>query len=225
MKKLSIKNHAWTCATLAVILMSGPAHGTGVGVSLKIGTTGMGADVTAGFHDRLNARAGLNMLPLTFKPNTGSDNDVNVTVDIDLQTIPVTLDFHPFASNFRTSIGLALNNNAFSLSAEPGDSIELEDTDYIVDKLSAKLSFNRLSPYFGLGYGNAVMEGSRLAFAFDLGVLYHGSPKLRAKAVAAYPEMQEALDRDLRQEVDKVEEELDSFRFYPVLTFGLSFRF
>ncbi len=209
---------------LAVLLVQGTAHGMDAAASLKLGTPGAGVDLTVGLFERLNLRAGLNMLPITFDMR-GEHGNANVTTDLHLETIPIMLDWHPYASNFRISAGLAWNNNNLTVEASPGDSYEFEGQDYVVESLTAKIDVNDLSPYFGIGYGNAVRKGSRLTFAFDFGVLYHGSPRLQAEAVAARPELQDALDRDLQREVDEAQDALDAYRFYPVLTFGLSYRF
>ncbi len=209
---------------LGMWLIQGMAYGMDAGATLKLGTPGVGFDLTLGVVERLNFRAGLNMLPVTFKMS-GEYGNANVTTDLHLETIPITLDWHPYASNFRISAGMALNNSELTLEASRGDSYEFEDRDYVVESLTATIDVNDLSPYFGIGYGNAVRKGSRLTFAFDFGVLYHGSPRLRAEAVAARPEYQDALDRDLQREVDEAQDALDAYRFYPVLTFGLSYRF
>lgn len=55
--------------------------------------------------------------------------------------------------------------------------------------------------------------------------MYHGTPKLDAKATAVNPALQAALDRDLDAELDDMRNDLRSFTFYPVVSLGLAFRF
>ncbi len=66
---------------------------------------------------------------------------------------------------------------------------------------------------------------SRHPSLFFIGVMYHGTPKLDAKATAVNPALQAALDRDLDAELDDMRNDLRSFTFYPVVSLGLAFRF
>ena len=216
--------HTLVLAGLLAAFASTSASARGFGLSLKAGTTGFGGDASVGLTEKLSLRGGLNMFSWSGEYDD-DDNCDDVRAELSLQSFPLLLDWHPFASNFRLSAGVVYNRNELTGSAELGDTVELEGIDYRVEDLSARLSFNRWCPYLGVGYGHAAGPGRRLVFAFDLGVMYHGAPKLRAAAVASDSALQEALDRDLQSEVDDLNDDLDSFRFYPVMTFGLSFSF
>ncbi len=183
----------WLLAVLISACVTTSTFGADVGTSLKVGTTGIGADVTVGLSETLNARAGISGFSKTFRPDDDEEEDENISIRLKLQTIPILLDWHPRAGSFRTSVGVMLNNNKISLSAQPGDEVDFNDVDYQVDSFSLDLSFNQFSPYFGIGYGNAAKEGRRFVFAFDLGVMFHGTPKVNAKAIASNPAQQSAL--------------------------------
>ncbi len=195
------------------------------GASLKVGTPGFGGELTVGINQKINLRAGLNYFFWRIKPEEEQDNSENITVDVNLTSIPVLLDWHPFNSNFRLSLGLAWNDNKLSARAKPGDELDFNDRAYWVEDFYAEITFNRISPYFGIGYGNAVRQDSRWTLALDLGAFYHGAPQLDARATAMHPGLQPVLDQDLAREVDDIEDDLDSFRFYPALSVGLSYRF
>ncbi len=196
----------------------------GPGVSLKIGTTGFGGDLAVGVGERFNLRAGVNVFSLSADSEDEIDQET-IRLRLKLLTVPLLLDWHPFEGNFRLSAGVAFNNNEIKINAEPGSVIELNDREYAVDDMSMGVTFNQLSPYAGIGYGNSVRGDSRLVFAFDLGLMFHGTPKLRTSATASNPAQQAALDRDLAIETDDFRDDLSSFKFYPVLTFGMSYRF
>lgn len=193
------------------------------GAALKAGTTGIGADVTVSLYDNLNLRAGLNYLPYTH--DSYENDEKEMTGKLRLQTIPLLADWHPGAGNFRVSGGLVINNNKVSVEGVPGAEIEFNDVDYIIQSFNGDMTFNTLCPYIGIGYGNAAREGGRFSFSFDFGVFFHGTPKIRAEAVAADPARQEALDRDLEVELDDLRDDAEPFKFYPVLRFGLLYRF
>jgi len=215
----------WLSMIVLMTLARSSALGADVGASLKVGTTGLGADVTVGVSDQFNVRAGLSWLSLTFEPDDEEGDDENITIKLRLQTIPLLGDWHPFAGNFRVSGGLMLNDNNVSLAAAPGDEIEFNEVDYRVESFSMDISFNQFSPYLGIGYGNAAKEGRRLVFALDLGIMYHGAPKVSARAIASDPAQQSNLDRDLDIEIADLRDDASAFRIYPVMSFGLSYRF
>ncbi len=197
-----------------------------IGSALKIGTTGFGADVTFGLVETMNLRAGLNMLSLSFDFEDDDDDadDDELTLNVKLQTLPLLLDWHPRRRNFRLSGGIVLNNNKLSFEADAGER-DFNDVDYLVDSFDIDVTFNTISPYLGIGYGNAIRPGGRWRFAFDFGVMLHGTPKVRGRAVATNPEQQERLNQDVDEELEEFRDEMKGFTFYPVLTLGLSYRF
>ncbi len=191
-------------------------------VSGKIGTLGPGLDLIAGLSDRISLRAGLNYF--TYKHTVRLD-EADVDGRLRLQTLPVLLDWFPTGGGFRFSGGIVWNANRICLSAKPNESMELSGTEYNIERLDGSIEFDALAPYFGIGYGHAGGRAGRWRMAFDLGAMYHGVGTVEAQAVASDPRMQQQVDRDLQQEVDSLQEDLRSFRFYPVLSIGVSYRF
>jgi hypothetical protein len=217
------------------------ARGVRIGASLKLGTTGPGADITIGFNNKLSLRAGYNYFSKKYRyggetvtetVTVGGKYEFQVEYEEDdeellfkLETAPVLLDWHPFSGSFRLSIGAFYNNNHLALTVWPADSYGFNDVDYHVERYDQKIAFEPISPYVGLGFGNAANRRRRLAFAFDLGVIYHGAPQVTMQAIASNPAQQSALDRDVDAEVADIEDSMKSFKIYPVITLGLSYRF
>ncbi|MBI2437829.1 MAG: hypothetical protein HYV36_03325 [Lentisphaerae bacterium] len=87
------------------------------------------------------------------------------------------------------------------------------------------MRFKHFAPYFGLGFGNAVLDADKTwGFVFDIGVILQGSPSVDLSAdgaMANNPIFQMAL----AQEESEVQDDADVFRFYPVLAFGISYQF
>ncbi len=203
-----------------MLVICSPVSAVDVGASVKLGTTGFGGDITTGLTERFNARFGINMFLLRIYFEDERELE-NITAEIKLQTLPLLLDWHPFVSDFRLSAGMVLNFNRVTVSADPRAVIEINEEEYRLDKLSGEMKFNQISPYFGIGYGNAALGEGRLAFSFDLGLMYHGVPDVDAKATASNPALQFSLERDLDAEIEDFRDDVSAFRFYPVLSFGL----
>ncbi len=196
-----------------------------VGVGIRAGTPGLGGELTVRLADSLNLRFGYTELRLDLDPDFGSRNTDDLNVKIDLQNAPLLLDWHPGSVRFRFSGGMVYNRNRMRMRAYSGDTVMFNDVAYGVESAAGTVTFNKYGPYAGIGYGNAVHPDTRWNFAFDLGLMYHGKPRIDYRATATHPEIQATLDRDVEAEIDEIRETTDQIRFFPVVAFGLTFRF
>jgi len=212
----------WVAAAVVAAAGARAESPVGVGLSATVGTLGVGGEVTVGVTRYLGVRAGAHWLGV----NPGiSIEEGDVKTDLRWLNYHALLDVHPFGNNFRISGGGILNDNRFSLSADLTETVEINDVEYGLTALNGDVEFEKFAPYVGLGYGNAAGKNGRWHFSFDLGVMFQGEPTVEIEAVASDPFVQAILDRDLREEEQGIEEDLGDFKYYPVLAFGISFRF
>ena len=73
-----------------------------------------------------------------------------------------------------------------------------------------------MHPYAGIGFGNSVRPGGRVAFALDLGVLYTGSPRIQMEG--------DGMIAPTAEQGPDIEADLEGVKLYPVLSLGLSLR-
>ena len=117
-------------------------------------------------------------------------------------------------------------------STTPGDSLFIGEGQYSsadVQGLSGRIEFKRSAPYAGFGFDNSLVGRGRVAFTFDLGVMFHGHPKanlqgrttLTGDARARFDHDLERETQDLQDEIDRLPKVID---YYPVVAFGLKFR-
>jgi hypothetical protein len=93
-----------------------------------------------------------------------------------------------------------------------------------VGVLKGNVKWDDIAPYFGIGWGNAVDSSGRFGFTIDIGVAYTRAASVDLTAngtLSADPAFRAALARERRD----IEKELGSFKYYPVLSAGLYFRF
>lgn len=204
---------------LSGFLIAGSAAADGFGLGVKAGTLGLGVEGTFALSERVNLRAGINNYSLS-RDETASD--IQYDGDLDLQSGAVLLDWHPFAGTFRLSAGLMYNKNSLSLTATPTSNQEIGNTTYTpaqIGTLTGDVAFKKNVPYAGLGWGNAARHG-RVGFNFELGAMFQGSPKVSLSASGGA-----VSQADLASEAQQAEGDLKDFKIYPVISFGLSFRF
>jgi hypothetical protein len=85
--------------------------------------------------------------------------------------------------------------------------------------LNGVVDFKSTAPYFGVGWGNAT--NGRFGLALDLGVVLQGIPQVSLTAtglVSSDPNFVQELNR----EVQELENDISAFKYYPVISLGLS---
>lgn len=193
---------------------------------VRMGTQGLGIDVTTPIVDHvLNVRFNGNYL--SYNRNYSSSN-TNYDGTLKLQTLGALADYHPFNGGFRLSGGLYYNGNRFNLNATPnGNSTYTVNgntyTSSQVGSLNGQIEWNKAAPYLGLGWGNPVGKNSGLTFMTDLGVMYQGAAKVRLQATGAFSDP--ALANDVEQARQQAENDASKYRWYPVLSLGLAYKF
>lgn len=202
-----------------------------VGVGLRAGTMGFGADFDIGLTEKLNLRLGYNFLNYDYEVE---DTDVTYDGELEINSFSALLDWHAFGGGFRFSLGAVSSGPSIEVDGTPaaGTTVEIGDTTYTaaqVGSLTGEVEFgSSVAPYVGIGFGNVVGKNHRVTFLFDLGVVYTGKPdvSLTARCGTALSATQCAqLQQDVREEVAELETDSNDFELYPVINLGIGIRF
>jgi hypothetical protein len=199
----------------------------GLGLSARVGTLGIGVDVSKSLTSQLNGRLGFNFGNVNLNR---TDSGINYDSQLNLSSIQLFGDYYPFtSSNFRLTGGLVAQNNKFTVTSKSNangtytiDGTQYQATD--VGTLNGEFKYaNSIAPYLGIGLGNSTREG--FGFNADLGVMFTGSAKVALNASnPAFnnnPTTRSAIDNQSRQ----TENDLKGFNVYPVLSIGISYGF
>lgn len=222
-----MKKHMILPILVAILLVTIPqslAGSSRVAVTAKASTLGLGADVAFKVAPKVNLR----LTGQTFDyDRTDTIDDVRYDIDLSLQSFAGLVDLHPFGGSFHVSGGLFANGNEIDTVAnlEPTELYEIGDdvfTGAELGDLTGAADFDSTAPYLGVGWGNPFTRERRLGFAFDLGVIYQGVPDVTLSA--ANPFGDPTLDQELINEAQAVEDEFESFDYFPVVSIGLSIR-
>jgi hypothetical protein len=211
------------CAGLLVLL---PCAMRGdVGLTVKTGTLGVGADLTFPLITDLNLRVGGNYFQYDY---SATNSKIKYDAKLNLGSGLAVLDWHPFSGSFRLSGGVLANGNKVDLTGKlTGGTYTINGNTYTaaqVDTLTGRVSFNGAAPYLGIGWGNAIDKRGHWSVAVDLGAAYQGKPKLTYTTngtATGTPTFQS----DLNVERNKVQHALNFFTVYPVISLGISYKF
>lgn len=212
---------AITCLILTNNTWAGETGGLDVGV--KIGTLGAGVEINYPLSSVLSISAGINKFS---QSEDDSIDGIDYDIDLDLQTISLFVNYHPFSGSFRLTAGAMINGNELSMAAKPNATYEIDGNVYTaaeVGDLEATVDFNSLAPYVGIGYGSGTSSG--LGFTFDLGVLMQGEPNVDLESTGGLLSNDPSFQADLEAEEEAAEDDIDDFTIYPVVAIGLSYRF
>lgn len=141
------------------------------------------------------------------------------------------LDYHPFSGTFRLSAGLMVSSMNVGATASMADnsSLNIGDKQYGFDEISganAKLTWNKVQPYVGIGWGASTESG--FFFAADIGVLFIGSPNLSYGVNTngtMSPAWHDELDRNIAKEKENVLDDIRKLKVFPVIMLGVGYSF
>ena len=169
-----------------------------------------------GFTPNFGVRAGFNYFSYAYD---ATESDVSYDFELELKSFAVFADWHPFKGAFRLSGGLLINGNGLSGNAKPTAPVDIGGTDYTLNSIDLDISYNALAPYLGLGWDTSFGDNDNWGFAFDLGLIYSGSPEA---ALSTDPTVSAT---DIEKEKQELQNDLDSLKWWPVISAGLVYQF
>lgn len=224
-----------TLVTLATgLLVSGPIHATGNGISLDVGTTGVGLHLSAPVLDSVNVRVGFN-----YYKNYGFKTDtdrINYDLDLNIKNFDVLADWFPTRSEFRVTGGLVYNRNTIDGVGLPKQSgaFSVQGQTFSVAQLGridGQIDFRSVAPYLGVGWGNAASDMRGWGFTGDVGVMFQGRPRVTlGTSGCSLPSpgcelLSVALVPVIRTETDRLNDDFKHYRYFPVIRVGITYRF
>jgi hypothetical protein len=211
-------------------LMTTTATRAEIGVAGEVGTTGVGAHASMPLRPDLNLRVGLGYLDYAY---SGSTRDMHYGLNLKTNTYDALLDWYPDkGSSFHLTAGLAYNANKIDVQARPNaaGNYTMSGNTYNADsvgKVSGKVSFNKLAPYLGVGWGRPSQKEKGWSVATDIGLLFQGSAhtSLSSSGCTAGAAVCNQVASDVARENSALRDEVNRFKVYPVLRIGVSYKF
>lgn len=202
------------------------AQDSSVAAGVTAGTMGLGLTATTRMSEHVNFRAIVAGISVD---TSGETDEVDYDADADLLFAGGMVDLHPAGGGFRLSLGLFHNGSDIRASGrctrtdcQLGSGLGLIGSG---DRVEGDIDFNSAAPYLGLGWGNAVGTAGRWHFSFDLGAMYIGEGTASLRCTQVNTVNQAACTAGIQEEERQLQEDLASFKIYPVVMLGAVFRF
>ena len=199
-----------------------PDYHLGFRIAPRISTLGGGLEFAKGLTPSFGLRGGFNYFTYGYD---ATESDVEYNLDLELKSLGLFADWHPFKGSFRLSGGFLINGNGIEGKAKPTTAnFDIGDGSYALNSASLEISYDTFAPYFGLGWDTTFGDEDNWGFCFDLGLVYSGSPEASLNVVPTAG-MTAALAADVKKEEADLQESLDDFEWWPVLSAGLVYQF
>jgi hypothetical protein len=191
-------------------------------ISIGAGTTGY----SAALHYQLNNKFGLRFgysngyyNPSYFTVISG--NSINVTTDLNIETLNLLIDYFPFKNKiFRITGGIAKNNNSYKINITP---LSGQTFGYIVypPEMIGNMKLITLTqeynPYLGIGFGKT-NPTTKLGLGLDLGLYYQGSPEFKIIANGSFEPSNKL------KNILTFENAFKDWMFFPLINLHLKYR-
>jgi len=197
-----------------------------ISVAFRFLTLGLGAEVGRLLTSHVSARVGANYFKLS---TTKTQSDITYDASLKLHAVSVLIDLYPGRrGSFHVTGGIMTNPVTVSATGQPtvsgtftlnGHTYNTSD----VGVLTGEAKYPGVAPYVGLGFGTPARRGGAVSFLFDLGAVI-GKPTITL--TATNPNNRADLAADLQAQADTTQHDVRKYaKVYPVLSFGLAYRF
>lgn len=187
-------------------------------LTLKLSSLGVGLDGTTNIAKDLNVRLGGQFFKFSVEGGKPGD-DYLYNAKVTLLSFSALLDYFPGSSIFKISGGLLLNLNKVDNDLTPGATYIVNGKTYDKNNLgrvNAVTEFTKINPYLGIGLCNP-LSYKKFGFTMDIGTVYQFEPMVSMTATG--------LISPTASQSSIVEENVKWFKVYPVVTFGLTYKF
>jgi hypothetical protein len=208
--------------TLAALSSASAKADDNFWLGVKAGTLGLGAEAIWRPLPWFDLRGGINRFDYD---EQGSQSGINYDATLELSSLYATANFRVAMTPLRFTAGLFSNNNELKLISLDAGSFDIGGTTYTsaeAGTLRSRTSFNSTSPYAGIGFDFGLF--GKVGLNFDVGVLLQGDPRVSLTAdglLADDPAFMDALEI----ERSELEDDIDKFKAYPVVSLALNFKF
>ena len=199
----------------------------GFRIAPRVSTLGGGLEVAKGLTPWFGLRGGVNYFTWDYD---GKESDIEYDLNLELKSLGFFADVHPFKQAFRISVGFLINGNEFTGKGKlTGNAFDIGDNSYTtgnINSLGFDLSYNTFAPYLGIGFDTTFGDDDRWGFVFDLGILFSGAPEASfSYDTSLTGQNLTDLKNDVEKEKKDIQESLDDFEFWPVVSAGLVYQF
>jgi hypothetical protein len=223
---MRVRNAACLIALLvpgAVLSAQGSSStSSDMSAGLRVGTLGIGVEVSKLLTDHFGARIGGNFGSLT---QTQTKSDLSLNAKLKFQAFTGLVDFYPGSrGRFHLTAGIITNPLTIDGVGQPGGggTITLNSVQYTqaqVGTLNATIKYASALPYVGWGWGTAASKDGGFGFLFDVGAAI-GKPTVTMSATGNGANLQS----NLNAQTATMQTDANKLPIWPAISLGFVWR-
>lgn len=224
---MTIKSLSFALFAGTALLAASPAlaqqDASGFSVGVTGGTLGVGPEVGYRVSPMIGIRANASFLDVSHDFDI---DDIDYAGKAKLESYGAVIDLYPFKGGFRVSGGFRINKNRVNVTASPTGNVTVGDVSFTpaqIGTLSGHVDADEFAPLLTLGYAGGLTKG--LKFGIDAGVLFQGKPEVQnLRATGSFANNATFL-AELEKERVKFNNDIDDYKFYPVVQLSVFYAF
>lgn len=197
-------------------------------VGVTAGSLGVGPEIGYRFNQHVGVRANGGFLGVDHSFSSGG---IEYDGHAKLSSAGVMIDIYPLGGGFRISGGARYNGTDGNVRATPNGPTRIGSlvfTPEQIGTITGRADLREFAPQLTLGYGGKLRKG--LAFTVEAGALFQGAVRIRDftsnGTLATDPTIAGATYRnELAKQRQKLQDSANDYQVYPILQFGLKYRF
>lgn len=223
----SRKSQILALACVALMSTACTSYAGNYGVGGTVGTTGVGVEGKMAMSDNIALRGTITTAPFS---RAETIDGVDYDADLNFTNVGAFADLYPFQNGFHFSGGVYGGDKSVDLVGTPGPAtiVEIGGTTFTgaqIGTLTGDVSYNDVAPFVGLGYDGFMKRSSNWSFNARAGVMFVGTPDVNLTAAGGLVSASPMVQAELQNEIANLEAELDDYKYYPVVTLGITRRF
>jgi hypothetical protein len=219
-------------ATIAAAMMVFGANGAsaqdslqGLAVGFHSGTTGVGLDATLGLNKYVAVRGSLDGLIINHDATWGNIPYKGKWKGV---TGGVFADIHPLNNSLMLTAGAYEGSRSATIVSTPTGPVTIKKFTFTpaqMGSLQGGASMQHLQPFVGAGFNNTFRTKSRWSINAVVGAAYGGSPKVTLTSVGGQFSTMPMVQQWVTDQQTIITNAVHNYKFYPVATMGVSYRF
>lgn len=215
-------------AMTGLLLAAGNATAANYGIYGTAGTVGFGGGLAVDLNKHFGMRLGYTTY--TYDVDDLEESELSFDGETELGGVQALVDWYPFGGGFHISAGMMDSAEAEATAVPVDGSFTFDGVEYDADDIGdarGSVDFGSTAPYLGLGFGRALSATGHFSFSLDIGLIFTGTPKVALSASCAADDdaLCDGLEEDVAAEEAELQEDVEDFKYWPVLSFGLSYKF
>lgn len=149
--------------------------------------------------------------------------------DLDLTTWGAFVDLRPFSNSFIVTAGAYFGDKGLKLDATPTQPVEIGNQTFTpaqVGRLNADAALKDTAPFVGFGWDTTFQNsGPGMGFKFIVGAMFTGSPDVSMTSTGGTLSNDTNFKTQLAIEAQKLQDDIDDYKVYPVVQAGVTWSF